>query len=146
MSASPAQRQKFKMRWYHRRPKFWLKRDRPRAPGFRDAPEVVRFDPEPGVTPSEKPPVRIFLGTEPLQARAERVFLWSVKAVRDPARAYEIHLMKDLAGYSRDGWTTGFTNYRYAIPALGGEHGRGVYNDVDQIYLADPAPMFDLDM
>lgn len=146
MAKTTDKRAKFKMRWYHRKPRYWLQRDRPRRPGYREAPEVVRFDAEPGVEPSGKPPVRIFMGSEPLQARAERVFLYSVKAVRDPARAYEIHLMKDLAGFDRNGWTTGFTNYRYAIPALGGEAGRGIYNDVDQIYLADPSEMFDADM
>lgn len=139
-------RKKFKTRWYHRHPKYWFRKDRPRPAGHRLAPEIVRIDPVEGVTPSEKPPVRIFLGTEPLQARAERVFVWSVLKQRDPARAYEIHLMKDLVGFDRTGWTTGFTNYRFAIPALAQSAGRGIYNDVDQIYLADPSEMFDLDM
>ncbi|MFC3695129.1 hypothetical protein [Chenggangzhangella methanolivorans] len=139
-------RKKFKTRWYHRHPKYWFRKDRVRPAGHRSAPEVVRLDPEPGVTPSDKPPVRIFLGTEPLQARAERVFVWSVRKHRDPARAYEIHLMKDLIGFDRTGWTTGFTNYRFAIPALAHSKGRGIYNDVDQIYLADPSELFDLDM
>lgn len=139
-------RKKFKTRWYHRHPKYWFRKDRVRPAGHRVAPEVVRIDPEAGVTPSAKPPVRIFLGTEPLQARAERVFVWSVLKHRDPARAYEIHLMKDLVGFDRTGWTTGFTNYRFAIPALAHSEGRGIYNDVDQIYLADPAELFDLDM
>jgi hypothetical protein len=117
-----------------------------RPPGTRKAPVLVRLGPEPGVTPSARPPVRIFLGTEPAQARAERVFIWSVRRVRDPARSYEIHLMKDLQGFDREGWKTGFTSYRYAIPALAGNQGRAIYNDVDQIYLADPAALFDTDM
>jgi hypothetical protein len=95
-----------------------------RPPGTRKAPVLVRLEPEPGVTPSAKPPVRIFLGTEPAQARAERVFVWSIRRVRDPARSYEIHLMKDLEGFDREGWKTGFTSYRYAIPALAGQRGR----------------------
>lgn len=144
--AGKSSRAKFKTRWYHRKPAYWFRKDRARPAGLRDRPDVVRFDPEPGVVPSGKPPVRIFLGTEPMQARAERVFLWSVKQRRDPSRAYEIHLMKDLKGFDRTGWTTGFTNYRYAIPHLAGEAGRAIYNDVDQIYLRDPAELFDLDM
>ena len=139
-------RTKFKTRWYHRHPKYWFRKDRLRPKGFRTVPEVVRFSPAPGVTPNAKAPVRIFLGTEPLQARAERVFLWSVYKHRDPSRVYEIYLMKDLVGYDRAAWTTGFTNYRYAIPALAGEEGRAIYNDVDQIYLSDPAQIFDLEM
>jgi mitochondrial fission protein ELM1 len=89
--------------------------------------------------------VRIFLGTEPAQHRAERVFVWSIEKLRDPSRVYEIHLMKGLAGFDRRGWTTGFTNYRFAIPHFG-ERGRAIYNDVDQIYLADPALLFDLEL
>jgi mitochondrial fission protein ELM1 len=93
-----------------------------------------------------KSPVRIFVGTEAVQFRAERVLLWSIERVRDPAREYEIHLLKDLVGFDRSLWLTGFTNYRYAIPELSGFVGRAIYNDVDQIYLDDPAKLFDTDM
>jgi mitochondrial fission protein ELM1 len=117
-----------------------------RWPYFRDQPDLVVLGPRPGTIPSAKPPVRIFLGTEDAQYRAERVFFYSIEQVRDPARAYEIHLMKNLAGFDRKGWRTGFTNYRFAIPDLAGREGRAIYNDVDQIYLADPALLFDLDM
>lgn len=136
----------FKTLWHHRKPAFWLHKDRERPAGFRASPEVIRFDVEPGVEPSGKPPVRIFLGTEPFQYRAERVFIWAINQVRNPSRVYEIYMMKDLAGFNRAGWKTGFTNYRYGIPALAGGEGRAIFNDVDQIYLADPAEMFDLEM
>src|SRR5262249_17471338 len=79
-------------------------------------PDIVRLAVTPGVAPSGKPPVRIFLGTEPAQHRAERVFVWSVETARDPSRVYEIHLMKDLEGFQRRWWTTGFTNYRLGVP------------------------------
>ncbi|MGD8832640.1 MAG: ELM1/GtrOC1 family putative glycosyltransferase, partial [Pseudomonadales bacterium] len=72
------------------------------------------------------------------------VFLFSIEQVRDPGRDYEIHLMKNLAGFDRHAWRTGFTNYRFAIPELAGRTGRAIYNDVDQIYLDDPAKLFDL--
>jgi len=99
-----------------------------------------------GCTPSGKPPVRIFLGTESAQYKAERVFIWSIEQVRDPTRVYEIHLMKHLYGFQSRFWLTGFTNYRFAIPYFAGKKGRAIYNDVDQIYLKDPAELFDLDM
>ena len=118
----------------------------PRPPGLRQRPERVVLDVRGGVAPSSKPPVRIFVGTEPAQERAERVFIWSIEQCRDPARVYEIHLMADLAGFDRHRWLTGFTNYRFAIPHFAGERGRAIYNDVDQIYLDDPAALFDLDM
>jgi len=136
----------FKTRWYHRMPRYWFEKALVRPEGVREAPEVLRLDVASGVKANKKPPVRIFLGTEAGQFRAERVFVWSVMQVRDPARVYEIYFMKDLKGYDRSGWKTGFTNYRYGIPAMGGGKGRAIYNDVDQLYLADPGEMFDLDM
>jgi hypothetical protein len=99
-----------------------------------------------GVSPSTLPPVRIFLGTETAQHRAERIFVWSVEKLRDPSRVYEITLMKELPGFDSRRWLTGFTNYRFAIPELAGSTGRAIYNDVDQIYLSDPAELFDLPM
>jgi mitochondrial fission protein ELM1 len=115
------------------------------APPIHESPlDRVRLGVRPGVAPSARPPVRIFVGTEPAQRRAERVLVWSIERVRDPSRVYEIWLLEDLSGFRRDGWTTGFTNYRFAIPELAGGGGRAVYNDVDQIYLADPGELFDL--
>jgi hypothetical protein len=92
---------------------------------------------------SGKPPVRIFIGSEAAQYRAERILVWSIEQVRDPSRVYEIFLMKELEGFDRRRWLTGFTNYRFAIPAFSGQTGRAIYNDVDQIYLTDPGELFD---
>lgn len=103
--------------------------------------EVVR-----GHVPDPRPPVRIFLGTEPAQHRAERVFFHSLRTVRSPARVYEVYRMTRLPGFAQGFWRTGFTNFRFAIPDLAGRHGRAIYNDVDEIYLADPAALFDLPM
>jgi hypothetical protein len=136
----------FKTKGQHRKLSAVLRPAPRRADGHRQRPVLVRLDPEPGVEPSAKPPVRIFIGTEPAQYRAERVLVWSILQVRDPARAYEIYLMKDLSGIDRRQWKTGFTHYRYAIPHLAGGTGRAIYNDVDQIYLGDPAELFDMDM
>lgn len=112
----------------------------------RAEPECVRLEVRPGFSPSEKPAVRVYLGTQPAQFRAERAFIWSIEKVRDPSRVYEIYVMRELAGFDRRRWTTGFTNYRFAIPEFAGRKGRAIWNDVDQIYLADPAGLFDLDM
>lgn len=96
--------------------------------------------------PSPRPPVRIFLGTEKAQIRAQRIFFYSVERVRNPGREYRIYLMKDIAGFDQAKWRTGFTNYRFAIPDFAGREGRAIYNDVDQIYFTDPAELFDLPM
>ncbi len=109
-------------------------------------PQRIELPVRAGVTPCGKPPVRIFLGTEPAQYRAERVFLWSIEQVRDPSRRYYIYIMKDLPGFDSRRWLTGFTNYRFAIPHFAGGEGRAIYNDVDQVYLEDPGQLFDLEL
>jgi len=120
-------------------------RDRAHTP-HRAVPAPVVLGARAGAPPSERPPVRIFLGSEPAQYRAERVFLWSIEQVRDPGRVYEIYRMSRLPGFRTVLWNTGFTNYRFAVPELAGGHGRAIYNDVDQVYLADPAELFDRDL
>ncbi len=95
---------------------------------------------------ASREPVRIFVGSEHDHFRAERVFAWSVMRTRNPARAYEIEFLRDLPGFDRRRWRTGFTNYRFEVPALAGGGGRAIYNDVDQIYGCDPAELFDLDL
>ncbi len=117
-----------------------------RPPADRRTPERIVLGVRDGVRPSSRPPVRIYLGTERGQFRAERIFLWSVDKHRDPSRIYEIYLMRDLAGFRRRFWLTGFTNYRFAIPDFAGFSGRAIYNDTDQIYLKDPALLFDTPM
>ncbi len=136
----------FKTHWYNRRLSFWFNKHAKRDAGNNPVPPVVHLNPAAGVKVSTLPPVRIFLGTEPAQHRAERVFIYALEKVRNPARAYEVHLMSDVAGIDRSTWKTGFTNYRYCIPAWAGSKGRAIYNDVDQIYLADPAEMFDMNL
>ena len=136
----------YKTHWYNRRFAYWFNKHATRQEGIHARPPVIHLAPLAGVKPDGKPAVRIFLGTEPAQRRAERVFIFAVEKMRNPARAYEIHLMTDIAGLDRSAWKTGFTNYRYCIPEWAGGEGRAIYNDVDQIYLADPAEMFDMDL
>ena len=109
-----------------------------RPPGYRLSPEKIVLGPENHRSASHKTPVRIYVGTETAQARAERIFVWSIDLVRDPSRTYEIYLMKELTGFDRRRWLTGFTNYRFAIPDFAGGSGRAIYNDGDRIYLSDP--------
>src|SRR5262245_35064143 len=114
--------------------------------GTRAQPECIVLGVRDGVSPSAKPPVRIFLGTELRQYRAERVFCWSIEQVRDPGRIYEIYLMKELAGFDRRRWLTGFTNYRFAIPHFAGGTVPANYNDAHEIDRAYPAEFFDTDL
>ncbi len=123
-----------------------MKTSHSRPPGYRLHPEKIVLRPKHSTSECQNTPVRIFVGTETAQAEAERVFVWSIELVRDPSRTYEIFLMKELSGFDRRRWLTGFTNYRFAIPEFAGYTGRAIYNDVDQIYLADPAELFDAPM
>ena len=116
------------------------------ACAVRESMETIVFPARAGAPPSNKPPVEIYLGTEPAQYRANRVFGYSIERVRDPGREVRIHVMSDLPSFNRRMWTTGFTNYRFAIPAFQGGRGRAIYNDEDQIYLTDPGELFDLDL
>ena len=116
------------------------------TPTRRSRPEKIILGVKPGHRPSDKPPVRIFLGSERKQFRAERAFLWSVEKHRDPGRIYEIYLLKGLKGYISGFWITGFTNYRFAIPYFCDYTGRAIYNDVDQVWLTDPAELFDREL
>ena len=76
------------------------------------------------------PPVRIFLGTELAQHRAERVMLWSIAHYASPDRSYEVTLLRDAPGTPRKlGWATSFSNFRFLIPLLAGGHGKVIYND-----------------
>ena len=123
-----------------------MSRHRSRPNGIRVIPEKIILEVREGTASSGKTPVRIFVGSESAQGRAERILIWSIEQVRDPARVYEIYLMKELKGFDRGKWLTGFTNYRFAIPAFAGQAGRAIYNDVDQIYLVDPGILFDHDL
>jgi mitochondrial fission protein ELM1 len=114
--------------------------------GERETPDCVTLPVREGCAPSPGPPVQIYLGTEPAQFRATRAFLWSIEQVRDPGRLYQIYVMSQLARFERTGWTTGFTNYRFAIPHFAGGVGRAIYCDEDQIFLTDPGELFDLDL
>ncbi|MGD8416067.1 MAG: ELM1/GtrOC1 family putative glycosyltransferase [Pseudomonadales bacterium] len=118
-------------------------RDTMRPPAVCERPETIVFGVRSDMRASFMDPVDIYVGSERSQFRAEHAFLWSIETHRDPSRVYRVHLMRDLAGFRRRLWLTGFTNYRFAIPSLAGGLGRAIYNDVDQIYLTDPAKLFD---
>jgi len=92
----------------------------------------------------QAPAVRIFLGTQAEHYRAERVFFYSLQRVRNPDRRYEIYRLIDLPGFARKGRCGGIDRYRFAVPELAGRQGRAIYNDVGQLYAADPAELFDL--
>ncbi|PWE34151.1 hypothetical protein DDZ14_00055 [Maritimibacter sp. 55A14] len=130
--------------WLRRR----LERLRLFEPRFGEAattrPEVIRLEAEDGAAKAS--PVRIFLGTTPAEWRALRVLFWSIRALRDPARSYELHVMANLARFPRRRWRTAYQGYRAAVPALAGGAGRAIYCETGTVFLEDPARLLDLDM
>ncbi len=86
----------------------------------------------PGHPPSAAPPVEILLLSEDIHQRAERIFVWSLDVVRDPARVYHIHFARSPDGL--------IDETRCAAMQ------RAIVNEVGQIYFADPALLFDLEL
>lgn len=90
--------------------------------------------------PARSPTVRIFVGTQPGQDRAERVLAWSIQQHRAADRNYEIHWIRPslrLAGSDE------LERAAFWVPQLCEGRGRALYCTVDQVYLADPAELFD---
>jgi hypothetical protein len=117
-----------------------------RPPGSNPSPKKLEILPSSAAAAGTADRIRIYIGSEAAQHRGERVLLWSILKHHNPAMHYEIYVMKDLAGFDRSKWKTGFTAYRYAIPEFAGFEGRAIYNDVDQIYLRDPANLLGEEM
>lgn len=102
-------------------------------------------------------PIRIFVGTpannEDLEC--ESVFSYSLRK-HHPADDIELHWMmlsRDPAspwysdpqarkGWHTKGWATPFSPLRWGIPHACGYQGRAIYNDCDQIYMADVAELW----
>ncbi len=113
------------------------------AEGCRDLPEVIHL---PAEAPGGDEAVRIFIGSDTALWQAERALVWSIKQKRDPKRAYEIHILKELRGFERAGWPSAFAGYRFAVPSFAGGSGRALYLDVGAAFTADPAELFDRDL
>jgi mitochondrial fission protein ELM1 len=92
---------------------------------------------------ARSPTVRIFVGTQMGQARAERAICWSIRQHRSPDRNYAIHWIRPLT--SR-GAPDALEGCAYWVPQLCGGRGRALFCTVDQILLSDPAVLFDLPM
>lgn len=107
------------------------------------APVPVVLEPDAGAT-AVLPAVRIFVASESAHFRAERVFVWALRQVRNPARRYEIYLLKDLAGFDRMARVAPLDQYANALFALAGGQGRAIFNQVNQVYLKDPGLLFDV--
>jgi len=89
-------------------------------------------------------PIRIYIGTEPLQWLAMEVLKWSVKTrTNSPVEFFEL---KDLDLGIESKMYTGFSFYRFYIPEACGYKGRAIYLDADIVVLSDIKDLFVMDM
>jgi lipopolysaccharide biosynthesis glycosyltransferase len=100
--------------------------------------------------------IKIFIGSEPGNEKAEKVLEWSIK--NTTSGPFEITWMTDALpewrGWNRGregreqnsgiGWKTNFSCFRWAIPELCNFKGRAIYLDVDQLLLKDIRQMWEL--
>jgi hypothetical protein len=97
-----------------------------------------------GGRPSMRALDDVIFGVQNTEAEDRLMQTRAFNPLRSPTTCFNANDRPML--YDRSGWKTGITNYRYGIPAMCGGKGRAIYNDVDQLYLADPGEMFDLEM
>ncbi len=88
--------------------------------------------------PARSPTVRIFVGTQMGHVRAERVLSWSIRQQRSSDRNYAIHWIRPFGGSGE------LERAAFWVPQLCSGRGRALYCTVDQVYLSDPAELFDL--
>ena len=87
--------------------------------------------------------IEVFVGSEPMQVRAERVLEYSIRA--NTSAAVNVTMMRSgLPGW--DDWInpknpTAFTLFRFAIPELMHFEGVGIYLDCDQLVIGDIAEL-----
>jgi hypothetical protein len=94
--------------------------------------------------------IRIFVGTpansEDLECQA--AFEWSLRKhhPQDDIELTWMMVSRDPAspwyGWNMKGWATPFSPLRWGIPAACGYQGRAIYNDCDQLYMADVAELW----
>ena len=106
-------------------------------------------------------PVRVFVGTDARQSRAELALEYSIR--RNTTGPVEIVWMDHARGgiwagwnIGRErgrptlgmgqGWATEFTCFRFAIPEAAGFRGRAIYLDSDMIVLGDLRELFEQTM
>ena len=86
--------------------------------------------------------LKVFIGTEPKQVRAERVLEYSIR--KYASVDVEITMMRQGdPGFEWGQGPTGFTMFRFAVPELCNHEGFAIYLDCDMLLLADIAELYD---
>lgn len=108
---------------------------------------------------SDEELIKIYVGTDPYMKKAEIALEESILA--NTKSPFEIIWMDYSRGgewaewnigrerglpYSKQGWATDFSCYRFAIPEMNGFEGRAIYLDVDMILVKDIKEFFNTPM
>lgn len=103
--------------------------------------------------------IKIYVGTDAHMKKAEIALEYSIRA--HTKSKIDIVWMDASRGgiwsgwgigreagnpYSADGWSTDFTNFRFAIPEANEFKGRAIYLDADMILVRDIKELFDMPM
>lgn len=95
-------------------------------------------------------PIRIFVGSDIYNIKAETALKWSI--LKHASCPIDFCIMSRFnndstwRGWSHtDKWATCFSCFRWAIPAACGFQGRAIYLDSDMIVLSDIKNLFDQD-
>lgn len=88
--------------------------------------------------------IRVFIGTEDAQWLATQVLKHSIR--KRSKSEYEFTDLKDIPLKLNIKMYTGFSFYRYHIPALCNYQGRAIYLDADIVVQSDLQEFIDLDM
>lgn len=103
-------------------------------------------------------PIRIFIGCAANGEDAESQAVLEYTLRRHTNRAIEItwmRLSRDPAspfysdkgdGWNTRAWSTPFSGFRWAVPALCGFEGRAIYMDSDMIVMADIGELWDIEL
>jgi hypothetical protein len=96
-------------------------------------------------------PVRIFIGSDIYNVKAERALIFSIKHHASVPTECNIMSRFDQDDtwtdwQCTDQWATCFSCFRWGIPAACGFEGRAIYLDSDQIVLTDIAELANIDL
>lgn len=106
-------------------------------------------------------PVKVFVGTDPRQKKAEIALEYSIRTkTRGPVEIVwmdygrggiwaDWQIGRDrgrISATTGPGWPTEFSGYRFAIPEANGFRGRAIYLDVDMVVLGDLRELYEQPM
>lgn len=91
--------------------------------------------------------IRLFVGTSAQNEDLEAMAVLEHTARKHCSMPLEITWMRQArkgpwSGWNAHGWRTPFTGFRWGIPAVCGYEGRAIYTDVDFLFFADLAELW----